>query len=407
MFVKSIKHRLKRSGDSSASSRTTKRHRASNKQRVDLAIIGGRGYHSSYGGVENAIRRISDSMVAEYALNICVYGTDSSEASGAQISGERLKFIYAPRFSYRFFGQHGATLACVIHALLITRPRVVLLFASGPSVFVPLFRLMGKPVITSLRAIDSARDKWGWISRKILQAGEYFAWKYSTSFTANSLEMINVFGDKRPDALFIPNGSVEAQDGESEIMRKFGLRNDAYFLFAARLDPVKRLHLLLQAHASIAQEDRLPLVVAGGHSKSEKYQQELQQSAASDVFFLGHISAQELDPLMRNCRAFLLPSVLEGMSNSLLSAMATGCAVLASDIAPNKDVLLNEQAMFSADDVSAMRDGLLRLAQQPEFARQLGAELQKHAQQTYSWQRTAGLFYSLIVKHLPKEHQND
>lgn len=401
MFVKSFRQRLKRSIDSPHTSR------ASNKQIVDLAIIGGRGYHSSYGGVENAIRRISDSMVAQYSLNIIVYGTDSSEAGEVQQVGARLRFVYAPRFSYRLFGQHGATLACVLHALFVSRPRVVLLFASGPSVFVPLFRLVGKPVITSLRAIDSARDKWGWVSRNILQAGEYFAWKYSTSFTANSLEMINVFGDKRPDALFIPNGSVKAQDGESAIMRKFGLQDKAYFLFAARLDPVKRLHLLLQAHASIAQEDRLPLVVAGGHSKSEKYQQELQQSAPSDVFFLGHISAQELDPLMTNCRAFLLPSVLEGMSNSLLSAMATGCAVLASDIPPNKDVLVNEEAMFPADDVSAMREGLLRLTQQPDFASQLGAKLQVHAQQTYSWQRTAGLFYSLIVEHLPKEHYDD
>jgi len=86
-------------------------------------------------------------MVAEYSLNISVYGTDSSEAGEAQPTGARLRFIYAPRFSYRFFGQHGAPLACVLHALLIARPRVILLFASGPSVFVPLFRLMGKPVV--------------------------------------------------------------------------------------------------------------------------------------------------------------------------------------------------------------------------------------------------------------------
>jgi len=373
---------------------------------MDLAIIGGRGYHSSYGGVENAIRQISNHMVESYSLNITVYGTDPSEYEEGISTNAKLSFVYAPSFVYRKFGQHGATLACVLHALIIGRPSVTLIFASGPSIFVPLFRLFGIPVVTSLRAIDSARDKWGWLSRKILQLGEYFSWRYAHAFTANSLEMVEVFGSKRKDAVFIPNGSTKATDRDSDILAEHNLSDGSYFLFAARLDPVKRLHILLEAHASLPESSRLPLLIAGGHSKSEKYQQELMEYASSDVIFLGHISAAQLDPLMVHCRAFLLPSVLEGMSNSLLSAMATGCAVLASDIPANADVLDSQDAVFPVDDIDALREGLKKLAQQSDFADQLGARLQDHAESTYSWQRTTDLFYSQLSPYLTKENEH-
>ncbi|MBX2846817.1 MAG: glycosyltransferase family 4 protein [Acidiferrobacterales bacterium] len=372
-------------------------------RQVDLAIIGGRGYHSSYGGVENAIRCIHDEMSSKYDLKIVVYGTDSREVIDSKKTNSDNAFVYAPSFAYRFFGQHGATLSCVLHALFISRPRVTLIFASGPSIFVPAFRVFRKPVITSLRAIDSSRDKWGKISRKILQAGEYFAWRYSNSFTVNSKEMATIFKEKRSDVLYIPNGSVPALDGESIIRKKYSLNDNGYFLFAARLDPVKRLHLLLEAHARLPKEHRLPLVIAGGHSKSEKYRQKLLKYAATDVIFLGHISAQELGPLMVRCRAFLLPSALEGMSNSLLSAMATGCAVLASDIPPNKDVLLNQDAIFPLDNVEVMTERLLRLVRDPEFASRLGSALQGRAESAFSWEHTARLFYSKVSEHLQGE----
>jgi len=380
MFMKALRRRLvKPEAFASAQSDRFK------QKKVDLAIIGGRGYHSSYGGVENAIRQISNHMAASYSLTIVVYGTDSSEVESSSLSNVDLSFVYSPHKIYQVFGQHGASLACALHAVFISKPRTVLIFASGPSIFVPLFRLFRTPVITSLRAIDSARDKWGWVSRKILQMGEYFAWKYSTTFTTNSMEMISLFKVKRDDAVFIPNGGLAAKDNDSQIRHDYSL-----------LD----LHLLLEAHSKLPADHRLPLVIAGGHSKSDKYKQELMRYAGSDVIFLGHISPQELDPLMVHCRAFLLPSVLEGMSNSLLTAMATGCAVLASDIPPNTDVLQNPDAVFSADNIPMLSNGLLRLAREPEFADQMGRSLKRHATNTYSWQRTTDLFYAQIETHL-------
>ncbi len=377
------------------------------KPKIDLAILGGRGYHSNYGGVENAVREIADQTVERHKLNLLVYGTDSSELPSSNFHNHRLSFVYPPRSIYRYLGQHGAVLFCVFHILCLTRPTVVLVFASGPCVFVPLLRLFGFPVISSLRAIDSARSKWGITSRTILRLGEYFAWRSASTFTANSMEMIRLFSTRRANATFIPNGSSPAREGKSLIMDTLGLSSNEFLLFAARLDPVKRLDILLQAHSQLEISQRLPLVIAGGHSKSEQYRQHLSSYAGRDVFFLGHLAASDLEPLMFHCRAFLLPSVLEGMSNSLLTAMATGRAVLASDIAPNADLLEDPEALFKADDIDDLRTALLRLCRDPSFAAALGMRLKQHAQKNYSWPRTADMFYTELLPYIRMPRTGD
>lgn len=371
-----------------------------------IAMLGGRGFHSNYGGVENAVRQISRQIMTRSSTELIVYGTDESEVATSPHDSADVRCVYAPGAVYRMLGQHGATLVCVIHALAVLRPDVVLVFASGPNVFVPLFRLFGIPVVSSLRARDSARDKWGVASRQILRMGEYFAWRFANVFTANSEELIAFYKPRRPDARFIPNGCVAESDEPSSLMTSLGLTSEGYFLFAARFDPVKRLHLLLDAHSRLNESVRLPLVIAGGHSKSAQYLTQLKQYESDKVIFVGHLSAQELSPLMANCRAFLLPSVLEGMSNSLLSAMASGRAVLASDIRPNADVLLNDAALFKKDDVVSLQQGMQRLAMDAAFAQRLGEQLQQHAATTYSWQKTADLFFAEAMRLVQRGHQH-
>jgi glycosyltransferase involved in cell wall biosynthesis len=166
-------------------------------------------------------------------------------------------------------------------------------------------------------------------------------------------------------------------------------------LFAARLDPVKRLHILLEAHAKLPETSRLPLIVAGGHVKDQRYKQQLIAMASLDVIFLGHISKKDLDPLMANCRAFILPSVLEGMSNSILSAMAAGKPVLAADVPANSDLLNYKDALFTADNCNELHDKLAILSTDNKFFATLGEKLKERAKTEYSWATTSEEFYQL------------
>jgi|GEM_PF-4607853 len=367
--------------------------------KTDISFIGGRGVLSNYGGVENAIREITFELTKRN-LKIDVYGVSDMDIEGKRLP-VNLNAVAIPKWIYKKFGQHGYILFCVLTVISIKRPRVVILFASGPSIFTPLLRLGGIKVITSLRAIDSSRDKWGKISRTILKLGEYCAWKFSNRFTVNSQEMVRVFKPKRHDVVYVPNGSKKAVLNDPEMLHRWGVESGNYFLFAARFDPVKRLHKLLEAHALLDDKTRIPLVVAGGHSKDPEYEKKIKTLANSKVRFTGHLSQDELEPLMYHCRAFILPSVLEGMSNSLLSAMASEKAVVAADVPENRDVIVGElDALFIADDVDDLAAKLEKLATDSDYCQDLGKRLRNVAITHYDWGNTANLFYRQAEPYL-------
>jgi glycosyltransferase involved in cell wall biosynthesis len=358
-----------------------------------MAFIGGRGLFSNYGGVENAIREIA-LEVSKKGDSIIVYGA-SNEDENAFPLPQNLSKVDCPLLVYQKLGQEALILFCVLHALFIDRPKIVFLFASGPCIFTPVLRLGGIKVITSLRAVDSARDKWGKVSQKILQIGEYCSWRFSNAFTVNSKEMAEIYAPYRSDVKFIPNGAKGIETEGEGRLNELSLTKNGYFLFAARLDPVKRLHILLEAHSKLPQTSRLPLVVAGGHVKDQGYEQQLIAMASSDVIFLGHLSKKDLDPLMAHCRAFILPSVLEGMSNSILSAMAAGKSVLAADVPANSDLLNYKDALFTADNCNELHDKLAILSTDNEFCATLGEKLKDRAKTEYSWATTSEKFYQL------------
>ena len=250
--------------------------------------------------------------------------------------------------------------------------------------------------MTSLRAIDSDRDKWGVISRSVLQLGELFAWKYANFFTVNSHAMVDHYHAYREDVRFIPNGAKEISAENITDISEYGLSRNNYFLFASRLDPVKRLHILLEAYSKLAEQDRIPLVIAGGHVKDQKYEAELKAYSCDNVLFLGHLNSDHLAPLMKHCRAFILPSILEGMSNSLLSAMASSKAVLAADIPENRDVVFFEEVLFEKDNVEALYQKLKKFSRDDNYCKTIGLSLHKISDNKYSWLSTANKFYNLI-----------
>jgi len=60
------------------------------------------------------------------------------------------------------------------------------------------------------------------------------------------------------------------------------------------------------------------------------------------VIFVGKVHFDKMPDLMRSVDAFILPSYNEGFSNAVLEAMATGLAVVATDVGGHKELIDNE-----------------------------------------------------------------
>ena len=199
--------------------------------------------------------------------------------------------------------------------------------------------------------------------------------------------------DRRYDAdvIYIPNG-VEPRPGRApERIRQFGIGSRDYLLFLGRLVPDKRCHLLIDAFRKLGDRANKKLIMAGPTWHSADYVSSLRQLAGDDpdIVFTGEVDEDVLEELYTNCYAYVLPSEVEGMSLALLDAMAFGACVVASDIAPNADVVGGAGILFASGSADDLARKLEQLLGDPDRAQKLRAMARQRMTSEFDWDKIA------------------
>ena len=73
---------------------------------------------------------------------------------------------------------------------------------------------------------------------------------------------------------------------------------------------------------------------------------------------------------MKAATLFVSPSRSEGRPNVVMEAMACGCPLVLSDIAPHREFVAEDEAVWCrTDDVHSLREGLARALDDPDASR--------------------------------------
>jgi sugar transferase (PEP-CTERM/EpsH1 system associated) len=136
-----------------------------------------------------------------------------------------------------------------------------------------------------------------------------------------------------------------------------------------------------------ALRERLRLVMVGEGPLRAQAQAILEEAGAAEFAWLPG-ERDDVPELMRGLDAFVLPSVAEGVSNTILEAMASGLPVLATAVGGNAELVSAPRTglLVPAGDTAAMADGLARWATRPEAARALGRAGRERAVHRFSLQ---------------------
>lgn len=191
----------------------------------------------------------------------------------------------------------------------------------------------------------------------------------------------------------IPNG-VDANRFRPDarvrgLMRgQLGVTDDVLVLgTVGRLDPVKDQGLLLRAAEQLIRAGmRLHVVIAGDGPESQNLRA---QVSASHVLY-GRVTlageAARPEDWMNSFDVFALPSLSEGMSNTLLEAMATGLPCVATRVGGNPDLVddLRTGFLVNSGDASGLADRIMKLAGEPELRSAFGARGRQKVESQFS-----------------------
>jgi len=150
--------------------------------------------------------------------------------------------------------------------------------------------------------------------------------------------------------------------------------NALVFGAVGRVVPVKAYPILLQAAKLIFNEiPRAHLVIVGdGPQLDELVQLAEEYQIANRVHFLG--ARKDVPEILRGLEVFVLSSESEGMSNTILEAMASGRPVIATAVGGNPELVVDGETglLVPPNDSPAMAAAIMKLLRDPELRRQMG-----------------------------------
>ena len=154
----------------------------------------------------------------------------------------------------------------------------------------------------------------------------------------------------------------------------------------ARISPEKDLETLLRAAASLAAD--LPafrLEVAGDGPCLPNLRELVEELGLTRrVTFLGRVN--DVAGLLARASVFVLPSLTEGVSLTILEAMARGLPVVATRVGGNPEVVVDGETglLVPAQSPAALAEAMRRVLAEPIFGRALGLAGRKRVEACFN-----------------------
>lgn len=192
----------------------------------------------------------------------------------------------------------------------------------------------------------------------------------------------------------------------SRMRARLGVPADALVIGAlGRLVNKKGFGYLLEAMPAVlgSMRDVYCVIGGGGDLRDDLIAQASRLGVSSHVLLPGHVDWRDTPDYYAMCDVVAVPSVIDadgnvdGLPNVLLEAMASGRAVVASEVGGMPDVIVNgvDGLLVPPGDGEALRSTLLRLLGDPSFRRKLGAMARDRVIRGYQWSVVADRMASL------------
>ncbi len=283
----------------------------------------------------------------------------------------------------------------IVHAHTSRRPKTAICMLAA--------KRCGYPVVFTPHAYYPARNQLNWLTKFIYDV-TLGRWSIRSADCVVNLTEVDLhdglaIGQVRERSTIIPNSidyeGIRAVQPAESFRSKYGV--DRYVLYVGRITPIKNVEWLVRAMPFV--DPTVSLVVVGPDDGEEDRLKRIagDLSVSDRILWAGRVDFEDLISAYKECEAFVLPSMHEGLPTVVLEAMALERPAIASPKGGTRRLIKEgETGYFCGEDPGSLGRILETLVQANQGNR-MGENARQLVQRDYSWDINAQKMLDLYM----------
>jgi glycosyltransferase involved in cell wall biosynthesis len=321
-------------------------------KKINISIIGTRGYPYVYSGYETFVKQLSERLVLK-SCNVTVYCHKGLFIKRPkEING--IKLIYIPTIETKILSQPVHSFLSIIHACF-SRPDVLLVVNSANGPFGLITKIFKIPTAINVDGLEWLRPKWKGLGSIYFKWASKMATLFYDQIINDSDEMRKVYLNLfKRDSKVIAYGANIRKLQSPELINKWNLKQREYYLIVGRLIPDNNADLIINGF--LKSNSTKKLVVVGDVPYKDSYASNLKKIKDDRLVFTGYVKDQNiLAELYHNCYVYVHGHEFGGTNPTMIKAMAYGSAIIALDTVFNQEMLKNgNYGLFFKKEISSV-----------------------------------------------------
>lgn len=362
---------------------------------MKLAILGSRGFPSTYGGYETLVRHLAPYLV-EAGHDVTVYCR--TRGRGRRIwRTEGVRCIATPGHDSKSFSTLTFGMTATADASFRGFDSILVLNIANGFWF-PALRAARTPFAVNTDGIEWERGKWSRVGRATFRLGARMTARCADALICDSKAIGAIWQERfGRESTYIPYGAPVLEDVARDRLDAMSLQGTPYLLVVARLAPENNVELTLDALELLA--DQAPqAVIVGSANFDSPIEARLQAMAATGrVLWLGHVDDQQLlTQLWSHCAAYVHGHSVGGTNPALLQALGAGAPTLALDTPFNEEVLPFPEDRYPCD-AQALAGRIQSVLASPSRQEEMAQRGRSVVRERYSWDDVCQAYMDVLT----------
>jgi glycosyltransferase involved in cell wall biosynthesis len=362
---------------------------------MKLAILGSRGFPSTYGGYETLVRHLAPYLVAA-GHDVTVYCRTRSQKQRIW-HAEGVRCIATPGHDSKSLSTLTFGMTATLDASFRDFDSILVLNIANGFWF-PVLRAARTPFAVNTDGIEWERGKWSRAGRTAFRLGARLTARFANALICDSHAIGAIWKERfGRQSVYIPYGAPVLENIACERLHTIGLESKSYLLVVARLAPENNVELTLDALELLGDQAPRAVIVGSANFDSPIEARLKAMGAAGRVLWLGHVDDQQLlTQLWGHCAVYIHGHSVGGTNPALLQALGAGAPTLALDTPFNAEVL-----RFAADlyprNARALAERIRSVMTSPSQQHEMAQRGRSVVRERYTWDGVCQAYMDVLT----------